>query len=185
MKIQLDILGSRTYDLPPIEREFSELSVQEFMDRVQEFWHRYEKTSQLNDENEFAPMYFMQLLAYYPVSLCKRGMSDTLKLLIAMSYYCSKPEEHEKEPIWNGFSYEDLSLIFVRSKASIHAAIRDNTVKAKDLLITNDLRKEAREIALSRMIEEEKAKLREENEQMLKQMAKQTNERALTLEEGI
>lgn len=182
MKMQLDILGPRSYDLPPIERELSELTVQEIIEKTREFWHRYEKASDNNDDNELAPMYYVQLLTYYPVSLCKRNMSDTLKLLIAMSYFVTKPKnEEERERYgWNGFSYESLGLIFVRSKASIHAAVRDKELEAKELLEGVELREEAQKIALKELIEEEKQKLRQKG-RITKGMTKQTNERALTL----
>jgi hypothetical protein len=184
MKIQLDILGQRFYDLPAIERDLSKLTIEEIIEKTREFWHRYEKASLINENAQFAPMYFTQLLAYYPVSLCKRDISDTLKLLIAMSYFGTKPKKDDKDPIWNGFSYEDLSIIFVRSKASIHAAIRDNKLEAIDLLQSVDLREEARKIAFSQLIIEEKEKMRK-IARISKGMTDQTNERALTLEEGI
>ena len=122
-------------------------------------------------------MYYTQLLSYYPVSMCQRHMSDTLKLLIAMSYYANKPKVAEKDS-WNGFSYESLSLVFVRSKASVHSAVRDKGLEAKDLLTGDPLREEARKIAISQLIEEEKAILREKNTQTTEETAKQVNERA-------
>ena len=180
MRMKLDILGQKYYDLPSTETDLSELTVNEIITKSREFWHRFEKASEIDEDAEFAPMCFMQLLAYYPVSLCKRDMSDTLKLIMAMAYFANKPDAQDKKPIWNGFSYEDLSLIFVRSKASVHAAIIDKHIEAQDLLATDDLREEARKIALSELIIEEKAKLREKNDQMTKGMLKQTNEQAHT-----
>ena len=153
-------LRSEGYDLPAIETDVSTLAKEEIFERVQDFWRRYDKITSSDDE--FAPVYFVELLAKYPVSLCKRQMTDTLKLLIALFYFDSKPNPEEKEPIWNGYSYDNLALIFVRSKASIHDAIKEKEAKAKAILNHVQLRKKAREIALQQLVDEEKERLRTE-----------------------
>lgn len=79
--------------------------------------------------------------------------------------------QEEEDTLWNGFSYEDLSLMFDVSKATVHEAIKQKEAEAKGLLVDVQLREKAKEIALEQLIEEEKQKLKK------KQAKKQANNR--------
>jgi len=120
--------------LPPKETE-ENLTGKEIVDKIRSFYRRLEK-SHREQVVDFAEAEFLELLCDYPHSMCKRDMSDTLKLLIALVYFGSKPEYREdmSEDPWQGYTYDDLSLMFDRSKASIHQAIREKEVEAKHLL---------------------------------------------------
>ena len=75
---------------------------------------------------------------------------------------------------WPGFSYEHLAIMFDRSKATIHDAIRQKESQVKQLLRDSNLRGKARSIALEEMIKEEKLKLLEQK-QLKNRPNKQTN----------
>lgn len=93
--------------------------------KVTEFLQRLPTCS--SDYADFMQGYFLELLRYYPKSLCSREMTDALKLLISIWYQHSKltTEDYNKENggHFHAISYEDLAILFVRSKASIHIAI--------------------------------------------------------------
>ena len=73
------------------------------------------------------------MIALYPVSMCSKNMLDTLKLLVALFYFGSKPSNEENGKIsedlkakelfprkkpntaYKGYSCEDLSLIVDRA----------------------------------------------------------------------
>lgn len=162
-------LRRRSVPIPAPETEDG-LTAQDIMDRIRSFYLKMEKAN--SEVTDFAEGYFLELLRYYPQSLCSRDMTDALKLLIALLYYGSKPDPEDKEPIWNGYSYEDLGLVFDRSKATIHEAIMQRGDDAKRILSEGELRAEAKKIALEQLIEEEKQRLREES-----QRDKETSER--------
>ena len=133
MDMVLEMIGNlkKKYNLPSFE-DLSphSLKANEIMDKIRDFYARWEKSGY----DDLAPLYFVELLKFYPVSICKRDMSDTLKTLITLAYFDSKPSPRDKEPIWEGFSYDDLSLIFCRSKASIHDAIIENEAQVKNII---------------------------------------------------
>jgi len=141
----IKILRKKGISLPSIEKE-DDLTAKEIMDKIRSFYIKFEKYNSLI--SDYAEGYFLELLYHYPKSMCSRNMSETQKLLMALIYFESKPVPEEEDPIWNGFSYEDLSLIF-------------------DV----QLREKAKEIALEQLIKEEKQKLKE------KQLKKQANNR--------
>ncbi len=60
------------------------------------------------------------------------------------------------------FSYEHLALIFSRSKATIHAAIKEKETEVRAWIEETNLRREARSMALEQLIEEEKQRLRQQ-----------------------
>jgi len=148
--------------LPPLETEDG-ITAKEIMDKIRSFYIKFEKCNSLMSDH--AEGYFLELLYHYPKSMCSRNMTETQKLLMALIYFESKPRPEEEDPIWNGFSYEDLSLIFDVSKATVHEAIKQREEEAKKLLVDVQLRERAKEIALEQLIVEEKQKLleREEN----------------------
>jgi 16S rRNA A1518/A1519 N6-dimethyltransferase RsmA/KsgA/DIM1 with predicted DNA glycosylase/AP lyase activity len=88
-------------------------------------------------------------------------MTDSLKLLVALMYFDSKPE-NPKESGWEGLTMDYLALIFDRSKKTIHDCIKEKEAEAKKILEEAKLRKKAREIALRELIKEEKLKLIQE-----------------------
>lgn len=176
----IEILRSEGNEIPPIETDISDVTKEEIIDKVKEFQSKFERIT--SNDDEFAPFYFVELLANYPVSLCKRQMTDTLKLLMALFYFHSKPSPEEKEPVWNGFSYENLALIFARSKASIHGAIRQKQAEAEAILSHVQLRKKAREIALQQLVDEEKEKLRTERNNQDKEHKRSTRKKMESLE---
>lgn len=152
------VLRKKGIQLPPIESEDG-LEAKDFMDKMRSFYVKLEKSH--SETADFAEGYFLKLLFNYPKSMCNRHMTDVLKLLIALIYFESKPRAEEEDPIWNGFSYEDLSLIFDVSKATVHEAIKQREEEAKKLIASVQLREKAKEIALEQLVEEEKQKLKE------------------------
>ena len=156
--MNLAFLRKKGIMLPAIETEKG-LKAKDMMDKIKGFYTRLDKAS--GDIADFAPCYFLELLANFPLSICSRNMIETCKKLITLYYFASKPNPEEEEPIWDGFSYEDLSLIFDRSKASIHDAIKEKEVEVKELLEEVSLKAKARALALEELVEEEKKKLLE------------------------
>ena len=151
------VLKKKGIALPSMETE-GDLTAKEIMDKIRNFYGKLEKCN--SGTRDFAEGYFLELLYYYPKSMCSRHMTETQKLVMALIYFESKPRPEEEDPIWNGFSYEDLSLIFEVSKATVHEAIKQKGEEAKKLLVNVKLREKAKEIALEQLIEEEKLKLK-------------------------
>jgi hypothetical protein len=146
--------------LPQIENDFSNVKVEDLICKMRSFYERFEKVE--NADNEFAPMDFLELLTYYPTSMVSFHQTETLKLLIAVFYYWDKEKEsEEKENDYEGYSMDYLSLIFDRSKSSIHQAIKDKEAEAKAIIEEAKLRTKAKKIALEQLIEEEKQKLKQ------------------------
>lgn len=144
--------------LPPMETEEG-LTAKEIMNKIRSFHFRLEKSHA--EICEYAESYFLELLSNYPKSICDRHMSKTQKLLIALMYFESKPDSKEENPGWKGFSYEELSIIFDVSKATVHDAVKQKEEEAKKLIASVQLREKAKEIALEQLVEEEKQKLKE------------------------
>lgn len=95
--------------LPKRENDVSSLTVSDFMDKIQTVWL---KTSS-KKYRQYYVREFLELIVDYPVSICSRGVSETLKHLINLMH------QNRKD-----LSYDDLAIIFGRSKASIHTAIK-------------------------------------------------------------
>jgi len=155
--LSIIVLKKKGIPLPPIESEDG-LESKDFMKKMRSFYVKLEKSH--SETADFAEGYFLELLFNYPKSMCNRHMTDMLKLLIALIYFESKPPPEEEKPLWQGFSYEDLALMFDRSKASIHEAIRQKEAETKRLLAKVQMHGKAKEIALEQLIEEEKQKLK-------------------------
>jgi len=156
--MNLAILKNKGIALPSTETEDG-LTAKEIMDKIRSFYIKFEKCNSIMYES--AEGYFLELLYNYPKSMCSRNMTETQKSLMALMYFESKPRPEEEDPIWNGFSYEDLSLIFDVSKATVHEAIKQKEEEAKKLIASVQLREKAKEIALEQLVEEEKQKLKE------------------------
>jgi predicted DNA-binding protein YlxM (UPF0122 family) len=137
------------------ETDYSSLTVNEIMDKIKEF------VNSDPDEDKYIP--FVQYLAKFPVSLCKRDVSVTLKLIIGYHYILGSPDEKWINEGAEKFTYDDLSQLFGRSKQTIHTYIHQVEQELKELERKEDIeRSVAKEIARREIIEEEKAKLREE-----------------------
>lgn len=157
-------------DLPPPESEEG-LTARDIMNKARSFYARLEECD--SEISEYAESYFLNLLCEYPKSLCSRNLTENFKLLIALIYLESKPNPEDTKPYWDGFSYEDLSVIFDISKATVHEAIHQKEAEAKQLLEEAKLRTKAKEIALKQLVEEEKFKLKQNFQ---KETEKQVNE---------
>ena len=62
------------------------------------------------------------------------------------------------------YSYDDLSVIFDRSKASISAAIDAKETEARAIIQEARLRKTVNKVAFEQLIAEEKIRLKKEQE---------------------
>jgi hypothetical protein len=154
------LLKSLGVKLPQTEDDLVNVKAEDLIGKMRSFYERFEKVA--NADNEFAPMDFLELLTYYPVSMCSFHQTETLKLLIALFYYWDKQKESEEEENdYEGYSMDYLSLIFDKSKSSIHQAIKDKEAEAKAIIEESKLRNKAKEIALEQLIEEEKQKLKQ------------------------
>lgn len=149
-------------NLPQKETDLDDLTAQQIIDKINAFYQRFMEVN--FDMNEIAESEFLQALASYPVSMCSYNMTETLKLVIALAYFGSKPTEkelaEESDP-WEGYSYEDLAFIFDRSKASISEAIKKKESEAKAIIEEANLHEKAKSKALEELIQEEKLKLRQ------------------------
>ena len=133
--------------LPQTENDFSNVKVEDLIGKMRSFYERLEKVE--NADNEFAPLDFLELLTYYPNSMCSFHQTETLKLLISIFYFWGRHKESgEEENDYEGYSMDYLSLIFDRSKSSIHQAIKDKEAEAKAIIEEAKLRNKAKRIAL-------------------------------------
>lgn len=153
----LDVLRNRGYELPPIET-VEGLEAKDIHDKILSFYRRLEKARD-DTFQDCAAADFLELLRDYPQSLCSKHMSESQKLLMAILYFESKPDSKDKDACWRGFSYEELSILFDVSKATVHEAIRQKEAEVKQLLEKPKLRTKARAIALEELVKEEKLKL--------------------------
>jgi hypothetical protein len=164
--MSLKLLENKGIVLSQRESNLADLATQQIIDKIKAFYVRYEKDR--SEVSDFAEGYFLELLAYFPVSMCSYSMSEDLKLVIALIYFSSKPTEQELEKEndpWEGYSYEDLALVFDRSKATIHQSIKQKEAEAKAIIQAASQKEEVRKIAMQQLIEEEKEKIRLENKE--------------------
>jgi predicted DNA-binding protein YlxM (UPF0122 family) len=181
--MSLKFMRDKGIRLPPTETDYSSITAQQIMDKIKAFYDRFEKESL--EISDFGEGYFLEFMANYPVSMCSSHMTEALKLVVAIVYFDSKPSEEAKKcemersealgiksDVWDGYSFDELALVFDRSKATIHECIRQKGAEAKAILSEITLRQEAKNIALEELIKEEKDKLLSE-----KQRNNQTSER--------
>ena len=174
--------------LPPVESEDG-LSAKQIMDLIREFYVRLEKESD-SDIAKDVSGYFLDLLRDYPKSMCAQHLTDSMKQLITLAYFESKPKRQELERVeyehehfgnkteaWEGFSYEDLSVVFNRSKATIHQAIHEKETEVKAQVEEARLRMEAKKLALEQLVAEEREKLIKEQNNREEQPNKRTEDR--------
>jgi hypothetical protein len=101
------------------------ITKEELWKKISGFYERWKK-----DEDEYKLMDFFRYLTEYPESMCKNDMTPALKELIAETYIygierslaCNRIMNTKNEP---EYTFDDLSIIFDRSKASIHEAIKE------------------------------------------------------------
>ena len=167
----------RGVKLPDRETCLGELTAQQIVEKINAFHERLKKESRL-DVAQFAESYFLNLIALYPVSMCSRSMSEELKLVVSLFYFGSKPVKEEKceikadageckelfpnithSHVRDGYSFDDLALIFDRNKSAICEAIKQKQEIAKIMLEEAMLRCESKKIALERLAEEEQGRL--------------------------
>jgi len=154
------LLKSLGVKLPDFENDFSNVKVEDLINKMRSFYERFEKVQ--SADNEFAALDFAELLTYYPVSMCSFHQSETLKLLISIFYLWGKQKESgEKENDYEGYSMDYLSLIFDKSKSSIFEAVRQKGEEAKQLIEEAKLRTKAKQIAFQQLVEQEKEKLKQ------------------------
>ena len=167
----LDIIKNSGYMLPPQESP-EDLTVTDIIDRIKLFMSRCSKNktyAELDLAKEF-----LELLTTYPVSMCRRQSTPTIRRVMAMFYFYRIPllksdddketelfrMMHEKDHAF--FSYDDLAIIFLCSKATVHTIIMAEQAEVKQLMAEDNRRAEAREIARLELIQEEKMKLLQE-----------------------
>jgi hypothetical protein len=174
LSIDLNEMELQGVKLPEKETFLGDLTPQQIVEKINTFHERLNRETHLKVA-PLAESYFLNLIALYPVSMCSRNMSETLKLVIALFYFGSQPIEIEKEkrisndieckeffpsiipnPISNGYSQDDLALIFERSKSAIIEAIRQKQRIAKIMLEEAILRKKSKNDTLEQLKEENK-----------------------------
>jgi len=149
------------------ENDLTALTAQEIIDKIRKFLEQNP-----SDVNKGV---FLRLLAHYPVSMCKREVSPFLKKLMAIHYNAGDPNNFGKnEHNVSKIGYDDLSQIYVRSKATISQYVndfKDDWADAKSMLDQELIHDQAvREEAEKQLIEEAKQRIKQETEG-------QTNER--------
>jgi hypothetical protein len=105
---------------------------------------------------------FLEYLARYPVSICKRDVSPLLKRLIGFHYRLGVPTEQQKLNGAEKVSYDDLSEIFGRSKATISECVNETETEWNEIQRQAELDTVAEEEAKRQLIAERKKKLEEE-----------------------
>ncbi len=124
--MSIKFLESRGIILPKKETDLANLTAKQIIDKIEGFYRRV-----LSNWDDFSEGNFLELLASYPVSMCSYTMTEPLKLIVALLYFESKPENHKINNSWKGYSFDELAVIFDRSKATIHEAINQKELEAK------------------------------------------------------
>lgn len=113
------------------------------------------------EHGEVEASIFLKLLAYYPKSMTSYQLTPLMQVLIATVYHIGQSGSYSTK-----LSMEDLAEVFCRSKKTIHDCVQKHHHLIdeifKPMLEEEKLRKEAREIALRELVEEEKRKLKNE-----------------------
>ena len=167
-------LELRGVKLPEKEAYLGDLTANQIVEKINQFHERLKREGNLQVA-PFAESYFLNLIALYPVSMCSKNMSDSLKLVAALFYFGSQPttkklaaaaedDQRLKElfprnkpsSIQRGYSVEDLALIFDRTKAATAEAIKQKQEEAQIMLEEAELRCQKEENALENLTDEEK-----------------------------
>ena len=141
---------------PFVKEDLSNLTVQEILDKIKDFLK-----SEPRDEHYII---FLHYLANYPVSMCKRSVSQTLKFLIGFHYRLGEELKKESFKEAKTVSMEELAEIFERSKATIHDCVSETETSWKEFLTSREKQKDIEAKAERELIEEAKARLRQEKE---------------------
>jgi hypothetical protein len=170
-------LELRGVKLPEKETFLGDLTPSQIVEKIDLFHQRLQRESHLQVA-PFAEAYFLNLIALYPVSMCSKTMTDTLKLVAALFYFGSKPPTEENRdapqdelkakelfprnkpsPTHQGYSYEDLALIFDKTIPVIMKAVHQKREQAKVMLEEARLRCQSQNAAFEELTEEEKQTL--------------------------
>jgi hypothetical protein len=191
-------LELRGVKMPPPETCIGDLVAQQIVEKISSFHSRLSHEAHL-DVAPFAETYFLNLIALYPVSMCSRNMTDTLKLVASLFYFGSQPQTPEDvgktddeprlrelfprnkpSPMNKGYSVEDLALIFDRSPATIAEAVKQKQEEAQVILEEATLRCSSERSApnkdaLETLTEEEKTALVKGSVETVPKHGQQTN----------
>ena len=135
------------------ENNLNDVTVEEIIGKMRDFLHS--KPKEVNYSS------FLYYLAYFPVSMCKRSVSPTLKKVIGFHYGFGVPEKEHEEYIQR-VSMEELAEIFGRSKATIHECIKSTEKEFQTFQVELKRAVELDTKAERELIEERKAQLRKE-----------------------
>ena len=172
--MSLSELELRGVKIPEKETYLEDLTANQIVEKINVFHERLRRESHLQVA-PFAEAYFLNLIALYPVSMCSRTMTDTLKLVAALFYFGSKPAKEENantseedlkakelfprnrpSHVYGGYSFEDLALIFDRTRAAMVEAVKQKRKEAKIMLEEAELRCASGQASLEELTEEEK-----------------------------
>jgi hypothetical protein len=166
-------LELRGVKLPEKETYMGELTAYQIVEKINTFQIRLKRESYL-EVAPFAESYFIDLVALYPVSMCSKTMTDNLKLVAALFFFGSKPVNEPPKPveedlkakelfprnkpssIHRGYSYDDLALVFDRTRHDMVEAVRQKGEEAKVMLEEAKLRRDSQKAAFEEFTEEEK-----------------------------
>jgi hypothetical protein len=148
--------ASTLFDCGSEESDYSALTSGEIIDKIKDFLAQ--------NPSDVSEMIFLNYLAKYPVSMCRRDVSPTLRRLIGFHYRLGEPDKTQRENGAEKVSYDDLAQIFVRSKATISACVNQTEPDWRDFQRHAAEAEEIEKLARQQLIEEEKRKLRLERE---------------------
>jgi len=167
-------LELRGVKLPERETFLNDLTAEQLVEKINAFHTRLRKESHLQVA-PFAEAYFLNLIALYPVSMCSKNMTDSLKLVAALFYFGSQPAEEDdtktaeedqklkelfprNKPsrVYRGYSLEDLALIFDRTRVCIAEAVKQKQEEAQIILEEAILRCKTEKNALETLTDEER-----------------------------
>lgn len=146
-------VGLSLADSGVLKEDLSAMKVEEMLDKIRDF-----VSSDPRDEHYIV---FLHYLLNYPVSMCRRNVSPTLRFLIGFHYrlgHIFKKDYGRANPV----TMEELAEIFGRSKATIHDCIKETEGAWKDFLELKKKHEEVQAKAERELIEEAKQRLRKE-----------------------
>ena len=151
-------LELRGVKMPPPETFLGDLEAAQIVEKINSFHTRLSRESHL-DVAPFAETYFLNLIALYPVSMCGKNMTDTLKLVAALFFFGSQPQNatdtakiddepklrelfprNKPSPTHQGYNVQDIALILDRSPLAIVEALKQKEEEAKVILEEAELR---------------------------------------------
>ena len=156
------------YDEEMFETDLSTLTAKEIIDKIRDFI--------ANNKEDRNYIIFLDYLAHYPVSMCKREVSPLLERLIGFHYRIANPNKEQLENGAKKTSMDDLSEIFCRSKATISDYVNATESLWQQAQAGQQqlaMREKAKVQAYEDMVKEERAKL-EQKTQTNDQTSEQT-----------